>query len=84
MTPPEAGRTWGGPPGGHYLSAADRVEVKADRGGHILVGALSAAGPMPPRFEVQVRPRAMMSKSECRGLFRSRGFPEPGMCFGAA
>ena len=37
----------------------------------------------PPRFEIQVRPRAVMSKSECRGLFRSRGFLEPGTCFGA-
>jgi hypothetical protein len=36
----------------------------------------------PPRFEVQVRPRAVMSKSECRGL-SIPGFPEPGMCFGA-
>src|SRR4029450_6488247 len=33
-------------PGGHHLSAAARVEVWADRLGHILAGALSAAGPM--------------------------------------
>jgi hypothetical protein len=37
----------------------------------------------PPRFEVQVRPRAVMSKSECRSL-KIPGFPESsGLCFGA-
>jgi hypothetical protein len=37
----------------------------------------------PPRFEVQVRPRAVMSKSECRGL-KIPGFPESSrLCFGA-
>jgi hypothetical protein len=37
----------------------------------------------PPRFEVQVRPRTVMSKSECRRL-RIEGFPESsGLCLGA-
>ena len=36
----------------------------------------------PPRFEVQVRPRAVMSKSECRSL-KTPGFLEPRLCFGA-
>ena len=40
-----------------------------------------------PRFEVQVRPRAVMSKSECRAVARSvgygpHGFAAPRLCFG--
>jgi hypothetical protein len=37
----------------------------------------------PPRFEVDVRPRAeVMSKAECRSL-KTPGFYEPHWCLGA-